>query len=343
MQGTNQAEPSLSATDTVEDTDFAAIQRAMLDGNQAELDRLMAVEPAKEPVKEPEVPEVPETPEITSNPEEPSNEDEPGKEPENPEAAPSAASTATNADELETLKRELHQYKSDAGRMPFIQRRMAELERELRAYKAREVAPTQGNPSKVDTSKVEIDPEVQKQIDELKEIDPVLAKTMETIAKTAIGAANQARSSAVEEVTKQEQEAEDYRFYTEQKSILLQQVPQADAIFQTPQWQQWKQGLSPGRRAMAESGYADDVVTALHAFAADMQRQYGTAQPAPAAQPTQPVATTPEKTEVTEARERKVATAATVHNPSAKKPEVFDEQAAFREIYKQVAKEQNIL
>lgn len=347
-KGTSETESGLSAeTKTAAEPSFDAIAEALYSGNQAELDRLMAVdgdaqeEKTEKNEETKDETEAVEADKDTENTPIKGEKDSSEEEQEKTEAATSAASTATKQEDIESLKRELHQYKSDAGRVPYLQRRLAELERELRATKARgtttQKADTGNKPSIQD---VELDPDVQKDIDELREIDPVLAKTMERIAKTAVATASAKVDHAVTTLTQQEQEAEDFRFYTEQKARLLEQIPQAEQIFATPEWARWKESLTPARRAMAESGYADEVIQAIYAFAADMRNAQGV-NAAPAQKQEQPV--TPEKNEVQEARNRKVEASAEVANPSAKKIETFDEEQAFREMYNSLAKKNHIL
>lgn len=351
--GTKQENHGLSDTITPEQ-EFEAISKAMTSGDQAELDRLMAI-PGKPEEKETEE-EVEDstdvveekTEETTSTKDETTtDEEDDSKKVDTTEAAKSAASTdkteKKEENELDTLRQQVHQYKSDAGRVPYLQRRLSELERELRASKARSVTST----SKTDASTssktpkdVELDPEVQKDIDDLKEIDPVLARTMERIAKTAVAAASERVDSAVTAMTQQEQEAEDFKFFTEQKSMLLTRIPQADAIFATPEWKQWKESLTPNRRALAESGYAEEVEQAIYAFAADMRSRQGT--PETAAPVAKVEETTPE-TEVSKARQRKVQSSAEVPNPSARKTEQFDDDQAFSEMYRKLAQANHIL
>lgn len=325
---------------------FGSIADALNSGDSEALERLMSAE-VEEDEQEPEVEENEEvaTPvevEDDSN----SSEAEPEEKPdaETPPEGEAVESTATPAveppkDEVEDLRRELHRYKSDAGRVPFMQRRLVEMERELRAVKARTavdgVSPT------VDPSKVELDPETAAQIEELRSIDPIMAKTLERVAKAAVATASRKVESVVETYTQADQEAEDSRFYSEQKTALVQAVPQADAIFATPEWKAWKETLSPGRRAMAESAYAEEVVQAIYAFAADMQQQQGRAE-APA---TQVVAAAPaqEASEVAQARQRKVNASAEVKNPSARGTVPFDEDKLFAEMYNQIGKESHIL
>ena len=344
--GTKQETDGLSATEDTANSEFDALAKALYEGNQEEVDRLMRAEDSTEKGEEAKKEEEA-VPETTEKETPAKGETAPSEEGEKTEAATSAASTEKEPekepeDELTVLRKQVHQYKSDAGRVPFLQRRLSELERELRATKARGSTPTQkaDTTTKPAITDVELDPDVQKDIDELREIDPVLARTMERIAKTAVATANAKVEHAVSTFTESEQEAEDFRFFTEQKQKLLETIPQAEQIFATPEWAKWKETLTPNRRALAESGYADEVIQAIYAFAADMR---AFEQPAAPAKQVQAQPTAPEKTEVTEARARKVATSAEVVNPSAKNVEPFDAEQAFRETYTKLAKANHIM
>lgn len=335
--------------------DFDAISRALEKGDTEELDRLMAVaDEAPENDEEDKEPEVPEVEDTDSTEEKVPEEDDANESEDSPtevddgdstkdgedptEAAVTAASTVTNTEREKELERELQRVKSDAGRVPFIQRRMAELERELRAYKAREAQPTPGTGG-TNAASVELDPETQREIDELREVDPVMAKTLERVAKAALAAASSRVDQVVTTFTQADQEAEDYRFLSEQKAELLREIPQADQIFATPEWSRWKDTLTPGQRAMAESAYATDVKQAIYAFAAAMQAAQGRpAQPAPAVQQPDPAA---EK--VKQARNQKVAKSADVSAATARRTVELDEAAFFEEAYNKVGKDNHIL
>lgn len=320
-----------------EEANFDSIAAAMASGNTTEVDRLMAIEEEVDTETEEETEEVA-TPEAEVDPDQPSDDQEEESETEEvkDEASDEAAKAAASAApvELEELRKELHKYKSDAGRVPFMQRRLVEMERELLAVKARTAVSGASTPA--DLGAVELDKETQEQIEELRSIDPILAKTLERVAKSAVAAAASKVDTAVSTFTQHDQELEDNRFYEEQKIALVQAVPQADAIFASPEWREWKQSLSPGRKAMAESAYAEEVTQAIYAFAADMQRQHGTA---PAQQVTPPAQ---EADAVAEARQRKVATSAEVKNPSAKGSVPFDEEKLFAEMYKNIGKENHL-
>ncbi len=293
-----------------------------------------------------------------------SNESESDNESDKKEAATSktekdskksAASTAktdgVKKEQDTDTNRELQELRSSAGRVPFLQRRLAELERELRATKAGARISTgvdtkNSKPTAADLSKIELDPDTQKEIDDLKEIDPVMAKTLERIAKMSIANAEHQAASVVTTFTEEEQRAEDARFFMEQKALLTQKIPQHDQIFASQEWKQWKETLSPGLRALAESGYADEVERAIYAFAADMQaRQNGGtgAQPKKAAGEETPAVTDEANERIKAARERKQAASVDVKSTAGKASKVVDENAMFAEFYNKIGKEQHIL
>lgn len=340
--------------------DFDAISAAIESGDLAELDKLMEEQEKTEQEQEPEAENtdsaddgVSEDTADDSN-ESDESEDSPTDEVENgehsekdkeevsTEAAVTAASTDSPTEREKELQKELQRYKSDAGRVPFVQKRLSELERELRAYKAREAQTTQSVNGKINATDVVLDEDTQREIDSLRETDPVMAKLFEKVAKTAIATARHNTDQVVTTLTQAEQEDEDYRFLMEQKQILLSEIPKADEIFATPQWKQWKDTLSPGQRAMAESSYASDVRQAVYAFAAAMQSLQAPAPTPVAAAPAAKVSTEASE-KVKEARERKVAGSAEVKSSSPKKSVELDEEAFFREAYESIGKASHIL
>lgn len=321
--------------------DFDSLAQAMVSGNSEELNRLMDVKATPDPELNDDSAEKPkegeekvdDTPEPVEKPSEGEEAKVDTPEPAQPEPS-----------EIEQLRAEVHRLRSDAGRVPYVQRRNQELERELQQLRAKDAAAKAAPTTKDD---VELDEETKAIIDELKETDPVMAKAYERVAKLAVSTANAKVNTAFEEFTRTAQESDDERYYNEQKAVLVERVPQAYQIFATNEWQQWKQGLTPARRAMAESPHADEVVTAIYAFAADMQALRGGApqQPAPA-QPA-PAASEPAADEAAikaaQARNRKVATAAEVSSSAAKATEEFDEAKMFEEMYTQIGKANHVL
>lgn len=361
--GTNEDKQSLSDRASTEDDGFNDIAKALNEGNHAELDRLMAAEDDKKALDtavedEEDKKEVPDPDEDTATEDEEEGEarekqpagdeifgddtpdpDKEEVEDKKKEAAQSAASTAGLSKELE---QELHRLRSDAGRVPFMQRRLAELERELRATKARTPTATStgGKTSTAtDIESVTLSEESQKRIKAVRDVDPLVAEALEYSMKEAILAANSRSDHVVDTFTQAEQEAEDQRFFMEQKAELARMIPQHETIFAMPEWRQWKETLTPGQRALAESGYASEVGQAIYAFAAEMQRRNA----APAAETQEKPVTPPVKSEVAEARSRKVGASAEVKNTAAKADEPFDEDKYFKEMYNMIGKRDHIL
>lgn len=336
--GTNPEIDGQSNHETEQDLTFAQLSEAISNGTNADLSRLMAgtEEAAQEPeVAAEEVVEDEPSP-ATDSPEDGEPATEEGEEPDKVETPEAAAAASPEED----IQKELHRLRSDAGRVPYMQRRMQELERELRAIKARTPQST-ATADAVSTEGVEIPAHLKKKYDQIRETDTDLADTLEETAKLQIAFARSQGSQAVESALQAQQEEEDRRFFEEQKSQLLQMVPEADRIFAMPEWRQWKESLTPGRKALASSGYAVEMAQALHAFAIDYQAARGQPviqQPTTATPAAAPAVTPENPTQV--ARERKVTTAAPVSTPAARTTKALTEEQQFREFYDKLYKEQ---
>ena len=313
------------------------IGEAINSGDTEELDRLMAVElPEAEEVQEEAEPQT------TENEEEGTSVEV--KEEAAPDVKESAASTPevvkTQESEADTLRRELHRLKSDVGRVPFMQSRMKELERELREVKLSrnvEAGTSSADPEK----QVEVPADIKKRIDELREVDPSLATLLEDMTKALRSETQSTARHVVTTINDSEREVEEQRTVQEQYHQLLEEVPWAPQAFQSQEWKQWKDSLLPGQRAMAESTYAGDVKIALNEFARVMQARQGTAT---SVQQAPPVVVVDEEAEkVKKDRERKLATSMTSKSTAAKQgAPVLDEDAAFREFYEQIQKDNHL-
>lgn len=342
LSGKNKEE---NGTDTPAIDEFEAISMALASDDPTEIDRVMAAgskdkeEAPKDDAEDENAEDTDEDGEDTPEDDADKGDDQSDNETDEiDEAATSAASTAKPDDK--DLQAELHRLRSDAGRVPFLQRQLAELQRELRAQKARTPATsasgTGDKPTSQDLSSVELDEDIKKDIEELREIDPVQANLIERVYKKAIFAANSRADHVVDTFTQTEREQEEFRFLSEQKAILAQKIPDHERIFAAPEWKQWKETLTPGQRAMAESAYANEVEQAIYAFAADMRRLHGGA--AAAQTETSEAAETVKK-----ARAQKAAASPDVKATSAKKAEVLDDDAYFNEAYMQTMKDNHIL
>lgn len=329
--GTKPNSDGQSDHEAEQELTFADLSAAIASGTNADLDRLMADQNADEQEEQ--------TQESTTEEETPASEESPEGEPATEAttevAQPEAAAAASPE---EDIQKELHRLRSDAGRVPFLQRRLQELERDLRATKARTSQST-ATADAVSTEGVEIPAHLKKKYDQIRETDPDLADTLEETVKLQIAYARQQGATAVETTLQAQQEEEDRRFFEDQKSKLLNIIPDADRVFAMPEWKQWKESLTPGRKALASSAYAEEMAQAIYAFAADYQAARG--QPV-IQQPTQAIpaqAQAQPENPVQQARERKMATAATTPTPAARATQQLDEKQYFQEIYDKLHKD----
>lgn len=354
---------------TTEDELTAAVNKAVSDGNMEEVDRLMAVELPEQPeVKEPEEPE----PSIIPDEKEPKEpvktedessevveEDKKGEAATKTDAAPTPADKKEDVPETDTIKAlqaEVHRLKSDAGRVAYLQRKTQELERELRAKTLSRTTAPDGGDATPNNAKVEIPKSLQKRLTALKEIDPDLADTLEeTITELRREQANHA-NAVVKEVTDFETQRADEEFLAQQYQQLVAEVPIAPQVFQSPEWKQWKESLSPARLAFAQSMYADEVKIAIQAFVQDMQAraQHTNGNVQVPGQPTTVTTseggdptnngTTEATNKVQQERERKMATAPKVNSSvAAKQGSVeLDAEKQFSEFYKQIQKDNHL-
>lgn len=349
-------------------SELNALYDALAKGDTDSITRLMADEGAKTPEEEPqkleETPEKKEpekeekTPDSTETVETKDKKEEnkdavPSSSETKPEAAPSAASPDDAVDEvtqlksqIEELKQQAHRMQSDAGRVPYLQRRLAELEKQARSSN-RPVTKvdTKTNFTAEDYKNVELDPDTQREIDELKDVDPVMAKVVERTTKTAILTAQKRMEAVLQERETTQTEVDNELFYVEQKAELARLVPEHEKIFQSREWQEWKASLTPGQRALAESGYASEVTQAIYAFAAAMKERFPQKETKASEQAvaTETPPEQPQKSEVALERTRKAQAAPEVKGPTAKPSETFDPDAYFKEMYSQIGKESHIL
>ena len=316
-----------------------AIMKAVEVNDHLELDRLMAVqlpESSGEVQEELHEEEKPVEEDGTSEVEEAT------KEEAAPEVKESAASTPevvkVEENETEALKRELHKLKSDAGRVPHMQSRLKELERELREVK---LSHSVGSVDPADPSKVEVPTNIKKKIEDLREVDPALADLLEDMTKALRSETHETAGRLVSTITESEREYDEQRTISEQYNQLVSEVAWAPQAFKSQEWKDWKDTLTPGKRAMAESMYADDVKIALGEFAGYMRARQGSATSAQQA-PARPVVDE-EAERIKQERARKLATGSTTKAPTAKaSAPPLDEEALFREAYERIQKENHL-
>lgn len=264
---------STELTDAEAQKIFREVQGAIRDNDTAKLDELLtAPEADTEEVETPvevevpaEVPEV-ETPENDENSpqEEPAEEVEVGTE---DKTVNEPDPLADMRKQLEKLSAENHALRSQAGRVPHVQRRLKELDEKLQALEKRSTSPS-SRPSTALT------PKIMEQLKGIKETDPELAETIAAaIAAATDGVTEEQYNREKEILTLSREEAlKEYR--QEQVNILLEEYPNAPDVFKSSHWKDWKKSQSAAVQTLANSDTAEDVIFAMNKYAEDMVRKY---------------------------------------------------------------------
>lgn len=267
---------------------FEEVSNALIKGE----DIGEALKDEKPTNNEPNVPEPDSTAPVEE--EEPKEVDEPGQ------PAPEKSEAEKELERLREEKAQLeHRLQSFAGRVPALQREVEELKRKQRT--AAPVETPAANVPSVAKSKLD------EKLARAKEIDPELVDLLETLRDEL---STGTRKEIDEKVGKTEQllrQKEEEAYWYDQKARLLELVPQADEVFQSPLWKEWKEQQSGAIYALASSANADEMYYAMELFARDTAKRYPNLAPTP-----QPSATpaNPAVSKVVEDRNRKLATGA---------------------------------
>lgn len=229
--------------------------------------------------------------------------------------------------ELKRLREEKaqleHRLQSFAGRVPALQREVEELKRQ------RQAAPAQ--PAAADAPSV-AKSKLDEKLARAKEIDPELVDLLETLRDEL---STGTRKEIEEKVSKTEQmlrEKEEEAYWHAQKARLLELVPQADEVFKSPLWREWKEQQSGAVYALASSSNADEMYYAMELFARDAAKRYPNL--APTQQPSEPAAPNPAIAKITEDRNRKLVSAPSTGSAGVPKqgkgiPDENDPEALF--------------
>ena len=259
-----------------EDQIASKISSAVFAGDMDALDVLMKAEAA--PVEEAAPAEAVEEPPVGVGAT-PDDSVPPAASTTNAEVSPPAQIASTPADENSLLKEEIARlrrveqaYKSDEGRTPGLQRRLAKAEEELERLRQAGTNVSQPNqPSAQSKTRA------QERIAQLKETDPFMAELMED-------ALNELRvevQGAKKEAERLLSERDGDEALAREADKLRAFHPQAFQVFEMPEWENWKSVQTPGVRALAESMYADDVIKAFQYFYNDLSPRWN--PPAPSA------------------------------------------------------------
>jgi hypothetical protein len=160
-----------------------------------------------------------------------------------------------------------HDLRSQAGRVPFVQKRLRELDKKLE-----ELASAQASPSSHPSTKIK--PKVDELLKGIRETDADLADAIsQAIASATDSVADEMRTKERESLTfLRDQEAQSYQ--EQEASRLLEMYPNAAEVFRSEHFTKWRSNQSSGIQALASSNSADDVALAFEKYAKDMVREY---------------------------------------------------------------------
>lgn len=257
---------------------FEEMSKAIKDGDDLALNKLMKDEPLEEPAQpaEPTPPE-PQPAQVeapTPTAVSPAPEDwEAGLNEEVKERVKALKEERDNLD---------RRVKSELGRVPYLQRELANNKRELEELKRKLQEP----PKRVDTPAAPAPKQgkIAEKLAQLREVDPVLADIFEAMQDEVINPLREDLGNEINQVKSVFASKEEEALWVTEKNKLLERFPQADEIFKLPLYREWKDTLTPSQRALASSIYADDVSVALEQFAryASVHHPELVAQPEPA-------------------------------------------------------------
>ncbi|UFK09594.1 hypothetical protein [Xanthomonas phage DES1] len=235
-------------------------------------------------------------------------------------------------EQLAKVQKENQSLKSQAGRVPFVQRQVSELTKKLE-----ELSKHSSTPSNLPSAKLA--PKLQEKLKAISETDPELAKVIaESIAAATDEVASdnmlrhQETLSLLRDTHLEEQKQAEL-------SALLDEYPNAPEVFASADWKSWKQSQSEAVRSLASSGFARDVSLAFEMYAKDMMARH----PELAVKVESPAvaAKNEQAAKVAEVREQRKASSTNVRTPSApaKVNLPDDPELLFKQMYAQINKE----
>lgn len=319
---------------------FAQMSSAIRNQEFDKIDEL-ATSPDKEDTPVPETheetPEVTEEEETTKVVEEETPADDTQPEPDKEKKKEEAPVEKTDAEKLaealaliQTVKQENHNLRSQAGRVPHLQRQVQQIDKKLEELNKHATSPS-SRPSTKLTEK--ISPKLAK----LREADPeladilaaVLADATDGVATDLWDAEAQSLQNQRQEVAKEIKEAE--------VSRLLEMYPNAPEVFASPTWKTWEASQSRHMQMMANSDTAEDVAWAFQKYAEDMVKLH----PELAQKQVATTATNDEAARIEAERERKKQTTVVVGSPTppGRQTQPTDDKALFESFSKQIRKE----
>jgi hypothetical protein len=319
---------------------FNEVSTSLRGNDTVKLDELMASETIEvEEEATPEDESLPDQPEET--PEEKEEEDNSGPQDktaddtvddnEDPPEPKESDEVVKLREQLAKLEKDNHSLRSQAGRVPHVQRRLQELDKKLDEL-------TKKSPSSQPNDLI------ANALKGIKETDPELA---ESIAKAIADATNAVAADShntAKETLNTLREIEAASHTDNEMDKLLGMYPNARDIFTSQHWKDWKKSQNRTWQTLASSDLAEDVAEAFERYSADMLKKFPelAANVSKEEPVKEPVKTKNEEAEkIEEERARKKQTTAKVGSPAApaKVSVPDDPDALFKKFSEQIRKE----
>lgn len=328
--GTNSENINLTVPET--DDEFNdALLKAVNEGNEDEINRLMSIEaPAPSSDEKEEDQDV--SAEDTSTTENGSDQDTTDT------AQVSDANKEDNPYEarFKELTETINTLRAQTGRIGSLQSQLAQLQAQQEARAREDAAAAAAAQAATITSK---DSKIAERIKELAEVDEATAELL----RDMYGELQEARNNRVDpdeltarvtqEALQRQQQAQLQQEFTK----VVTAHPDFDSIRRNPTWAAWKDTLSPAQREWAESANSSQVIEAVTQYKKYLQG--GGIQQSQQESATTTVQTPAQVSATQAARDQKLTTSAKVAETPMKASGVFDADAAFKQEYARIMKE----
>jgi hypothetical protein len=305
---------------------FNEISKAMQDDDSTKLSSLLAQEtPEEEEQPEEELPaDEPEGDSTQDEQDEPSEEDGEEQEVATEEVDPLAALRA----ELAELKKNQQSLSSQAGRVPSLQRKLAEYDRQLADLKKNATSGTTSD---------KVKPKLDEALKDLEDTDPALAAAIRNAVGGALSEVD--TGSAAREISRIEslREAEYAEYVEAQKEVLLNKYPNVSEVFASDSWKTWKKEQPKHVLELAGADSAEAVIMALDIYKRDMLARH----PELAVQKTEKPVVDERASQIEESRKKQQQRAANLDSgkPPARSKGPSDPEALFKQFSEEIRKD----
>jgi hypothetical protein len=317
---------------------FNNVSNSLRSNDTTKLDELMTSEPTteEEKVEDESLPDEPTQDEPVDTEEEDNKDgpqdtaDDPVDDNEDPTKSVELDEVTKLREQLAKLEKDNHSLRSQAGRVPHVQRRLQELDKKL-ADLEKSAAPSSQPNDKVLAA-----------LKGIKETDPELAESVATAIANAMAEVAASSHNVAKETLTTLRAVEAESAHASEMDRLLTMYPNAKEIFASPHWKEWKTTQTDVWKAAASSDNADDVAEAFERYSRDMVKKFPELANV---SKTEEVKAEPVKNEraeqIEEERARKKATTAKVGAPNApaKVSVPDDPDALFKKFSEQIRKE----